>query len=115
MPERDSHPAESPAPSVDASGGPDGSSAALPAGEFSAPVGASTEPGRSERGRAGGLWLIAVALAASVAADAAGAGGDPDARGWARPGAFAGLGAVAAAGTLLIAMLLGRLREGRRG
>ncbi|MDB4489368.1 hypothetical protein N9243_00185 [bacterium] len=72
-------------------------------------------PGRSDQARSGGLWLIAVALAAAIAADAAGAGGDPEARGWVQPGAFAALGAIAAAATLLLALLVGRLGGKRRG
>lgn len=67
--------------------------------------------------RRGGAWVIAALLLAAIAFDASVGGLD---RGWARPGAFALLGAAAAALTLLVALPLSRLlgrssEEGRDG
>ncbi|MGB0331434.1 MAG: hypothetical protein ACPGPE_06405 [Planctomycetota bacterium] len=59
--------------------------------------------------------LLILALLGAVAADAAEIGGDPGSRGWARPGAFALLGAVGAGAVLAVSFGLARLMERRRG
>jgi hypothetical protein len=74
-------------------------------------------PGGAPAGRSvtGSPALLTLALLGAVAADAAGIGGDPGSRGWARPGAFALLGALAAGAVLAVSFGLDRFRGRRRG
>jgi len=74
---------------------------------------ASRDPAPSGGGGAAGVWLIALALVGAVGADALGGAEGTEARGWAQPGAFALLGAVATAVTLTLALLTRRLRGAR--
>lgn len=72
-------------------------------------TGQRSVPAGGERSGSGGWLLMALALAGVVAADV------PGASGWAWPGSFALLGALAAAVTLALAFLADRVRGVGRG